>query len=431
MMLVIQHVILWSAFLLSVSNARWSLPVLAFFLPFTQWLPDIPIPGLNALNLLLLPALARAFAKGPEPGPARGDPLTIPAAIFVVFVLISWLRVQFQDLLPALFIETGGLWGNFVTLKEILMFAAFYFCARRLGRDPEDFRRTVVALFGAFVFEALTAAKEFLIGAAWRATGHLGQPNKLGAFLSGYVMIPIGFLMSGAGKYFIPCVVAVSLAVFGLFGAVSRGALLALGGAVLMIAIIKRSGWIIIISLALGTSPYWLPEKVMDRFVTSVETDEFTGEVEFDTEKEGRVQIWECGQLMIADNPIFGVGLGMFPFNLRAYGYTHRLLKTSHNLYIQLSAEQGLPAVVAHISMMLVFFVCGLRVAFRHGHEFEGKFALGFAGTTLAFFLSNTTGDGFYENNLSGMYWILGGLVINLHRGLGFQRPENQPEDSK
>lgn len=428
LILVVKHLILWTMVLTSILSRRWSLPLLAFALPLTQWFPDIPVPGINALNLLLLPPLIRALSAGPEPG-RRTDPILPVAAIFLALVTIAWGRVALADDLPILFLEKDGLYANFVTFKEFVLFVAFYFCGRRLTRDPDDFRLVVYAIFAAYGFEALTAAKEFLVGSAWRATGHLGHPNKLGAFLSAYMMIPIGFLLGGAGKHFIPVASGVVVGILGLLGAVSRAALLALGGAVVILAAIKRSPYIIVFAAAIGTAPMWLPEKMMSRFDSSFEEDEFTGEVGLDTEKEGRVQIWECAMAMIKDQPVLGVGLGLFPYHLREYGYTHRLLKSTHNIYLQLSTEQGLPAAIAHVTIMLVLLITALRVSSRLKGSFEGSFALGYAGCVIAFMIATTFGDSFYENNLSGMFWILGGLIVNLLHGFGITI-ENQKGES-
>ena len=107
---LIKYGILVGALLVVVSSRRWALPTLAFFIPLMQWLPEIPVTGLNAMNLMLLPVLARAIAEGADPGGLRrSDPLALPLSIFTLLFLISYVRTLRATDLPLWFYETDGL----------------------------------------------------------------------------------------------------------------------------------------------------------------------------------------------------------------------------------------------------------------------------------------------------------------------------------
>lgn len=396
-------------------SKRWGLAVFAFFLPLIQWLPVIPVPGLNAINLMLLPVLVRAIAAGPDrSGPRRLDPLLIPGAIIVIFVTISWARLYFFDVLPPLFVEEGGLYVNIITFKEFLVGFVFYFCSRRLTRVADERRRVIAGIVGGYGFESLTAAREFLFSGSFRATGHMGQPNKLGDFIAGYMTAPVAFLFGGGG-YTLLAAVGVTFGVLGLLGAVSRGALLATTLAVGLMALVRRSVWIVVVAAAIVTAPMWLPEKVMARFESTM-VEEGGGEKEFDTQHEGRFELWHMANLMIEDHPILGVGLNMFGSNLRAYGYQARSLRSTHNIYLQLSVEQGIPCAVGHVLLLLTLMGIALRVALAHPDPFERAIGLGAFGMVVAFAASSFFGDGFYENNLSGLFFLMAGIVVNLGR---------------
>jgi len=393
-------------------SKRWGLAVFAFFLPLTQWLPDIPVPGLNAINLMLLPLIARAVTAGPEPGERRhGEPLLIPIAIIVIFTTIGWLRIYFLDVLPEVFLTGGGMWYDFVTWKEILLGFSFYYCSRRLTREPEARRRVLAGIAGGYGFEAATAAREFAFGGSWRATGHMGQPNKLGDFLAGYVTIPAAFMFGG--RYFLYAAAGVAVGLLGLLGAVSRGAILATTLAIGLMAIVRRSVWIVIIAAAVVTSPMWLPTKVMDRFASTM-VDEGGGDRELNVEHEGRFELWHMANLMIHDHPFFGVGLNMFDSNLRSYGYQGRRLRSTHNIYLQFAVEQGIPCAVGHVLLLLTLMWISLRVALGHPGPFERIIGLASFGMVAGFAAGSFFGDGFYENNLSGLFFLMAGIVVNL-----------------
>jgi O-antigen ligase len=416
--------ILAAAVLATTFSKRWGLAAFAFFLPLTQWLPDIPVPGLNAINLMLLPLLARAVVAGPDRRePRQGEPLLIPIAIIAVFTTISWVRVYFFDLLPQQFVQEGGFWGNFVTFKEILLGFVFYFCSRRLTRSADERHRAIFGIAAGYGFESLTAAREFLFSGSWRATGHMLQPNKLGDFIAGYITLPTAFLFGGGGNFLIAAA-GVAVGVLGLLGAVSRGAILATALAVGLMALVRRSVWIVVVAAAVATAPLWLPAKVMERFESTV-VDEGGGEKELNVEHEGRFELWQMASLMIQDHPVLGVGLNMFGSNLRAYGYQARRLRSTHNIYLQLSVEQGIPCAVGHVLMFLILMWISLRVALAHPDSFERVIGLAIFGMVAAFAAASFFGDGFYENNLSGLFFLMAGILVNMsHEMAGLRDAE-------
>jgi hypothetical protein len=113
---LIKFAILIAAVAMTMFSRRWGIAVFAFFLPLTQWLPDTHIPGVNAINLMLLPLIARSIAAGKEPGDrSQMDPILIPGTVIVALVTWSWLRVRLADTLPREFVEAGGIYDNFVT----------------------------------------------------------------------------------------------------------------------------------------------------------------------------------------------------------------------------------------------------------------------------------------------------------------------------
>jgi O-antigen ligase len=411
----VKYLILLVALVTSASSRRWSLPIFCFFLPLSQWMPAIPIPAVNAMNLLLLPVLVRALAAGPpreENG--RKDPLLIPIGLFMLFMIISWARVHFGSGPPPEFYRYDGIYTNIVLLKEYISTFIFYFCARRLTRDPEDRRLVLLGVVAGFGFEALTAAREFLFSNSWRATAHLSQPNKLGHFLAAYMMIPLGFFLTRKARYKLPSISLVLMGLLGLLGAISRGAIMAGGLAVLLVCLLKRSVWLIPLILAILLAPLWLPDDVMQRFdEATMESDD--GGIVISA-KEGRVALWKAAASMIVHNPM-GVGLSQYKFQLYNHGYEGRRIRSSHNVYLQLATEQGILAALVHVFMMLYLANASFRLSRTARSPDDSAIGLGMLGLTLSFIGSGMFGDGFYQNNLSGLFWVMAGLVTAMRPG--------------
>ena len=119
MLELVKYITLFGALAVSTFSRKWCLVILVMFLPLTQWMPEIPLPGINALNLLLLPVLARAlFGSSRKPSKSGSEPLRIPIAVLLILLIISWARVHFSSTLPVAFLRADGLYNNIVTLKE-------------------------------------------------------------------------------------------------------------------------------------------------------------------------------------------------------------------------------------------------------------------------------------------------------------------------
>jgi hypothetical protein len=139
--LFVKYAILALAVGATLVSKRWGLAIFAFFLPLTQWLPDTHVPGLNALNLMLIPLIIRSAMAGSAPAAERGEPLMAPWVVMFACWTISWIVVQNAPGLPAMFVENGGIYDNFITFKEFVVDIVIYYCARRLTRDDEAVRR--------------------------------------------------------------------------------------------------------------------------------------------------------------------------------------------------------------------------------------------------------------------------------------------------
>ncbi|MGD8395435.1 MAG: O-antigen ligase family protein, partial [Candidatus Eiseniibacteriota bacterium] len=78
---------------------------------------------------------------------------------------------------------------------------------------------------------------------------------------------------------------------------------------------------------------------------------------------QGRLDAWKGGIHMMADSPIFGVGLGNFN---RTYGTLYNTINTrwtaAHSMYIQFIAELGVPGLIYIVTVIILTFRTLARV---------------------------------------------------------------------
>ena len=143
----------------------------------------------------------------------------------------------------------------------------------------------------------------------------------------------------------------------GVFLTGSRGALLALGAAMMVIALRMKSrslglGLIILFAVAF----FWQAGDTMKERAAGI--DEYSE----DASATGRLDAWEAGGRMMLANPLTGVGPGAF---LRAFpDYSQRQPLQAHNTFVQFGSEFGPIALVA-VAVMLVSCIRSLwRIKF-------------------------------------------------------------------
>jgi putative inorganic carbon (hco3(-)) transporter len=131
----------------------------------------------------------------------------------------------------------------------------------------------------------------------------------------------------------------------GVFLTGSRGALLGLGAAMLIIALRMKSR-----SLGLGLIVLFVVAFAWQAGDTMKERAAGIDAYSEDSSATGRLDAWEVGARMMFANPLTGVGPGAF---LRAFpDYSPRLPLQAHNTFVQFGAEFGLIAFVA-VAVML------------------------------------------------------------------------------
>lgn len=236
-----------------------------------------------------------------------------------------------------------------------------------------------------------------------RATGGLGHPNASGAFFAMLVPLTIaGALVARRGRTLY--LAASALAVVGVYVSFSRGALLALAMAPILLLRDRRT--LLLVPLLVILLLAAAPSLVEERFATlSSEGSEVATRADF----------FRTSQSIWAQQPLLGVGLGGFPEAYAAVRVAGKqfLPETAftpppdaHNIFLQHLAEQGVVGFLALLGVLTVALRSALRVARAGG--WLGALGTGMLVALAVFVVNNQFSVTFLEVNATMFVGILG-----------------------
>ncbi len=165
----------------------------------------------------------------------------------------------------------------------------------------------------------------------------------------------------------------------------------------------RKRALLIAAPLAAVLAVWLLSSGRLNRFTEIYQEGEFQGSAYW------RLRIWTAGRKMIRDHAALGVGPGNF--EVLVGGYDSRLSWIpSHNSFVQMATETGLPGVAGYVILILA---AGLQLALavgRHGGDWRGLVAGGVLGGLAAHVVTGC----FLENpSLAVTYVVLAmGLAL-------------------
>src|SRR4029077_14691914 len=379
-------------------------------LAFVSFLETLPTSGPLSLakgaGLLVAVAwLARFSAE-------RGQRDFFADHGFLTWVLIAFFGWACVSLLWATQVGTGGT-GLTRYAPNILLLPIAYTAIRT--------RRDLVLVIGSIVFGAIVAATfgilqppdPNLIEESSRASGTVGDPNELAAFL--LVGLTLGASLA-LGRDRSPALrlmgaLAVPLCAAGIFLSLSRGGLVALG-ALLVAGTMFAGRWRVVLTVTLvavvaGGLLYFTqlaPLPARER-VTSVNGG------------TGRSDIWKLGLRMVRAHPVEGVGVGNFPVVSPDYALQPGTLqradlvfssapKVTHNTYLEVMSEMGIPGFLLFMAVILSSLACGLRAARIWGARGDASMEALARGVFLGLF-GMLVADFFISDMFSKLLWVM------------------------
>ena len=378
--------------------------------------------GFEFINVLLLYGIARLIMTlGTTTEDAQRDRKTSAMAIAIALMfLLSMLSVVTAG-------ATAGaqvLWYAFVDWKRWCTMLLVFFFTQRFLQNRRQVRWLLYAMTLVLVFAAVNILRESMSSGfghthfknELRAGGifGLGGENDLAGFLAEFIFVPLALfhLERGFLKRVMLLGGAALMAAACMF-CYSRGAWIGIvvGGAVYLVRRSGLKGVAILVLLAILVAPF-LPRTVVDRWTMT--EDKNTGQLE--SSAASRVLVWQEGIRIISENPLLGVGWNRFLATTS--DMTMRL--ESHNQYLKIAAEEGLPALLAFLFMIF----CAFRLSFGARDPFEREIFIALTSCLITFALVNFFGNRFLREPLTSYFWFFTGAVAWLRT----RRPQPQPE---
>ncbi len=179
--------------------------------------------------------------------------------------------------------------------------------------------------------------------------GMIGDNNSLAtAFV---MMLPLAFVLAKTERSRRLRAIAGATVIMTLAAIVltySRGGFLGLLAAILVLWITARRkarGVLILLGLVAGVALV-APAEYYERVSSIGDTDDY------DRSIQGRFQAWDVALKATADHPLTGVGYNNFH---RVFPrYSKHPPRVTHNSYLQIASECGIPALVAYVGLFLV-----------------------------------------------------------------------------
>jgi O-antigen ligase len=395
-------------------------------------------------------------------------PLVVLAWVFQM-VAAREVRIRFTPifgtlllLIAAMALSVSEARSLGLSLKEIakwLEFGAIFLMVGNSVRQRRQIGVILAALLAAGVLEALhgwyqfvlkQGPEGFLVGGTFlRAYGVFGQPNPYGGYLASLIPLSLGLFLAAraaSSRWGNPWVLAAvgGILTLGLLMSLSRGGMLGLAGAVLLMLVIGSRRWrpavlagLLALSLGVLAFPFGLLpgplQGVVGGFLGGFSIFDVRGVVPTPANFSiiQRLAVWSSAWSMWLEHPWLGIGVGNFGVLYPRYAlpFWDFPQEHAHNYYLNLLAETGVVGLAAYLiffASLLAFAGQGLRAALagEAGWGPRAFLALGIVGMLLVFSLHNLF-DNIYVHGLL----VQLGMVLGLVPALARERVGNYPEE--
>ena len=299
---------------------------------------------------------------------------TAQARIFVAFTAMA---VGSYVLMVTPF-DWHAMVGNIFT--ELIFFIA----ASILIDSRQRLENSILVLVASIGLASLYLIKEWAVavpvyGLFYRPGSVAGDPNVFSASAVTVLPIMVAFTFGGNGWKRVFCGLCLLLTMFAILLASSRGAFIALVVLLLLqMRDARHRGKFIVIAIVIVALFMASPISPLDRLLHPTQGDIDSSNI--------RLELWSIGFRIVADHPVFGVGLWQFAPYMRKYmpAGVDLEFNVPHNTYLQVAVELGLVGLALFLAMFFftLLNLSRLRKAARR------------SGDALMYSLSTAIGNG-------------------------------------
>ncbi len=267
-------------------------------------------------------------------------------------------------------------------------------------------RIVLLIAIGSFAYASLYVVREWQkyhsLYEGFRPGWVVGDPNYFTA--SALLILPLAFYLMlerrpGWERLF--CLGSLIVILLGLTLAASRGGFLGLVAALLFFVLNSRQRARNLALVALLVLPLSLisPASPVARLLHPGGTE---------TEaQQNRLVAWKAGLRMIQAHPLVGIGLGNFKPLMAVYADPDvKVESVAHNVYIEIAAEMGIPALLVFAGIMYFSYRTASQVRrrlVRSGPPLLQQTALGFQAGLLGFAVACLFVSAEYQK----LYWLM------------------------
>lgn len=304
--------------------------------------------------------------------------LNIP--VFALLIL-GFITVPFSDS-PRLALE--NMWLPVIyTVMFFFLVNAFHYAQHKFIRELLFFVTAVVVLLSAYQIASVYFGWGIVRGAEQGWIEFVGQGVPLSFEPDMRIFLPLGVSTQTAG--FVAPLIIITIA--SAFGARKTNRILYIILSVILTVILvftfSRGG---LVSLAVGLASFFALSIIQFDRLQNIVTRRnivigmsllaliaialagiiaISGRTGRSSGDNVRRNLWDSATQMIIDNPVTGVGTGLYGRSLRAYRnpiVADDRLSTAHNLYLNTTAENGLGVIVILIGSIGIIGVSWLRL---------------------------------------------------------------------
>lgn len=392
--------------------------IAVLYIPFSRLFAASLAAGLNLTNLLAILMFTVLLARR-----SRDVGATLAGVPFVRLFSLWGAASLIAVITSAVTLGISHVLDRFDVVKAWFDQFIFFFLLLALIRDGKMARRVAVymmiglALVLVFGFQEWLERRNYASFDKSRLLGPQKQPNDLGAFIVYSVGPFLALFLAWLPRLrSLPLVLPLLVMARVLIATYSRGAylgLLALGAAVtyarskfLFVAVLVTA------SAVLFSFPQYLPDSVAARL--NLRSESTLEAKQLDASSRGRLIVWDAAIRMTQERPLLGFGFASFPVLKDAYTSEPLEISDNHNMYLFVSSQFGVPALIILLSLLLRLGYLGLQLSKHGGDVLCRAIGSGALGSAAGALVINMFGSRLVDLCVMGYLWILAVVVARL-----------------
>ena len=352
------------------------LALMLIYIPFAHLYAISIAPLVNGTNIFIVICLFAGLASASSRGGSAFD-VKPGFRLIVAWFALSSASIVTLVLTPGALSYTLG--TELTQYTGWISQAGFYLAVYSLVKTPGQAKRAMVyVMFGTAIvvlFGLKEAIEKMGLGSIekQRLGGVFEQPNDFGGFIA-YTFLPfVALFLFNMGKikaWILAPYFLITLKI--LITTFSRGAYVAFAVGGFFIGWMRGKafllGWGIFAIALVAAFPQVLPDSVLDRIN---QTGRSSKVEKLDKSSEDRLILWDAAIEMTMESPVLGKGFKAFPYLKNQYTKVPVREGDPHNMYLYISSQMGIPALLLFLAFMAHLAWMGLMIYKKTGDSFE------------------------------------------------------------